>query len=284
MSKLDSNHTVIFTHIPKTAGTTLFHIIERHYKSKNVYAIWEDGPLEAFKGLSDARKAGIRLLRGHVGFGMHRYLPNPSSYLTILREPIERTLSYYSHICRVPSHYCHDIVVSNQMSLLDFLESKCDPMASNAQTRLLSGLETGQEVEFGKCSNETLEAAKANLRESFAVVGLAEEFDATLLLLKEAFGWHRLLYHQQNISIDRLGTENLTQATRNAILRCNGLDIKLYQYAKALFQEQIRQQGPAFARQVHQFRLLNQWLNPLIRVRWEAENQVKHLCRKLKSP
>jgi hypothetical protein len=76
------NHsqTVIFVHTPKTAGTTLYRILERNYSQKNIYTVWKDGTIDEFKQLDAERKAQIRLLRGHAGYGMHAYLPGPCAY------------------------------------------------------------------------------------------------------------------------------------------------------------------------------------------------------------
>lgn len=71
---------LIFVHIPKAAGTTLNHIIEAHYTPENSFAtsmtrLHPNGSLEAFEALSDAERARIRLLNGHMGFGLHEQLP-----------------------------------------------------------------------------------------------------------------------------------------------------------------------------------------------------------------
>ena len=158
--------TVIFVHTPKTAGMTLYRILERNYSKKSIYTVWKDGSIDEFKQLSAERQDQIRLLRGHAGYGMHAYLPGPCAYFTLLRDPIKRTISYYHYVRRVPLHYCHDLVNAQQMSLLDFVTSGCDPMADNAHTRLLCGLESGQEVRAGDCTNQMLETAKHNLAQT----------------------------------------------------------------------------------------------------------------------
>ncbi|HDN79553.1 MAG TPA: hypothetical protein ENG33_03685 [Chloroflexi bacterium] len=270
------NKTVIFVHIPKTGGTTLYHIIDQNYQRGSIYTLWKDGSIEDFKGLSDARKGEIRMLRGHQGYGLHRFLPQPSVYITVLREPIERVISYYHFIFirRTPHHYCHNLVVSNDMSLKEFIESEADAMVDNAQTRLLSGMmETGHEFGFGKCPREALEAAKRNLRENFVVVGLTEEFDKTLILLKRALGWRKLFYARQNISFNRPRKEDLPQETLEAIIQANELDIELYRYARELFEERVRKEGPSFAEEVARFQRLNRQLSPFTHIYWELRKR-----------
>jgi hypothetical protein len=277
-----TQQTVIFLHIPRTAGTTLNRIIDRHYRKDFIYTLWIDGSLDVFKELNSTRRSEIRVLRGHAGFGLHKFVPGTAAYFTILRNPIERAISYYYFIRRTPHHYCYDLATSDDMDLKGFLESKADPMADNAQTRLIAGLETGQEIGFGECTEELLEAAKRNLRENISVVGLTEEFDTTLLLLRKAFGWQRLFYARQNVSVNRPPKRALSQATLHAITDTNTLDLKLYQYAQELFKEQVRQQEASFANEVAAFQAANQRLSPLTRVIWEARKvSIRASVRKL---
>jgi hypothetical protein len=280
-NKTTPEQTVIFVHIPKAAGTTLDYIINRNLPQQSIYTMLKDSSLDDFKNLSDLRKSQIRLVRGHIGFGLHRFLPKPCAYFTLLREPIERTISYYYYIRCATDHWWHDRVNAENMSLFDFINLRLDASADNGQTRLLSGLETGYEVEFGKCDRQMLEAAKINLREHFTVVGLVEEFDATLLLLQRGFGWRKLAYVKQNVSTNRPKRREIPQATLDAIARVNSLDAELYEYAKTLFEEQVRQHGASFAREVRDFQIANRRLNPFIRLYWEARKvSVRSMVRK----
>ena len=52
--------------------------------------------------------------------------------------------------------------------------------------------------------------------------------------------------------------ENISKDAIAAIERYNELDIELYRYAKEIFEEHIRQQPPAFERELKRFRFLNE--------------------------
>jgi hypothetical protein len=254
-NQTQSEQTVIFVHIPATAGTTLDYIIKQNLPRGSVYTISEDGTFDDFKNLDHSRKSQIRLLHGHVGYGVHKYLPEPCAYITLLRDPIDRVISYYYFVRRTPEHYLYDQGYAKNMSLLDFVNLESDVLVDNCQTRLLSGLETGWEVGFGQCTGEILETAKRNLREHVAVVGLTEEFDTTLVLLKRAFGWRRLAYFGHNISTDRPARGEIPQVALDAIARVNSLDVELYEYARALFEERIRRQGVSLVLDVKSFQI-----------------------------
>lgn len=91
MTREDSTarQTVIFLHLPRTAGTTLHRIIERQVRPEGIFSIgWtEQESVQAYRELSQARKAEIRMVRGHMAFGLHEFVPGPSTYFTLLRDP-----------------------------------------------------------------------------------------------------------------------------------------------------------------------------------------------------
>jgi hypothetical protein len=268
--KTPSEQAVIFVHIFRTAGTTLYRVIDRNFSHGSIFTFPVDGTVEDLKKLGDSDKHKIRVIRGHLGFGLHESLPQPCAYLTLLRDPVERTVSYYCFIRRTPDHYCYHLIHDNQMSLEDFIKCRQDIMLDNVQTRFLSGLETGHEVGFGQCTRDMLETAKRNLREHFAVVGLTEEFDSTLVLLKRTFGWRRLAYVKHNVTQNRPEGHEISPTTLDAVAEVNALDTELYAYAKTLFEEQVRQQGASFVQEVRKFQIANRRLRPFMDLYWQA--------------
>ncbi len=258
----------IFLHINKTAGTTLYYILDQHFPRQTRYTIGFDGSFDDFKNLSAARRSNLRLLRGHIGYGVHQYLPQPAQYFTFLREPIGRTISYYQFVRRTPQHYCYDQLTVRKMSLTDFIDSQIDRMTDNAHTRLLCGLETGQEVPFGECTQDMLATAKQNLKTNIVLIGLTEKFDATLLLLKRTFGWRNLYYAPQNVSPGEFTLDRLPSATVQTLRQVNELDIELYQYAAELFEQQVQHYGDTFAADLQEFQMNNRRWAPLYKLMW----------------
>ena len=97
MTNAQPPHTIIFLHIPKTAGTTLHHIINRQYRQRQLYVYdnSREDALDAFINLSPQTKASLKLIRGHLSYGLHEHLPGTHSYFTFLRDPVDRVLSHY---------------------------------------------------------------------------------------------------------------------------------------------------------------------------------------------
>src|SRR4030067_55468 len=163
------------------------------------------------------------------------------------------------YIFQIQSQFLKLILSAHCLSqaLSRFVQNGITLETDNEQTRLVSGIDS----EFGKCTSEMLEAAKENLKKYFTVVGLSEYFDETVLLMKLAFGWKlpiRLslkkivsgtsspFYERTNVSINRVRRDELSEDDLSAINKFNELDIQLYEYAKELCHEQIKQYGSSF--------------------------------------
>lgn len=262
MINLDPNDSkqksLIFLHIPKAAGSTLHRIIARQYASDSIYSI--DGlrvheSIAEFKQLPEAKRSEIKVLKGHMRFGLHEYLPQPSTYITILRDPVERIISHYYYVLRSPEHYLYEQVTSRNMSLKDYICSGITKELNNSQTRLLCTKAALETYEQG--SKEILESAKKNLQEEFAVVGLAERFDETLILLKRKFKWNLPFYIKANTTKDRPLKNDISQETLKIIEKYNELDVELFEFVSKKFQAVITQSGSLFEMELKQLQLVN---------------------------
>lgn len=263
---------IIFIHIPKAAGTTLKHIIERQYRRSEIFSIREKlagKSLEEFRQLPDEVKRPLKIVKGHINFGVHDALPQASTYITVIRDPIERICSHYYYVLRMANHYLHDQVVAQQMSLKDYVCSGISLELDNCQTRVLASGEAGG-VPFGECSTETLELAKQHLQEHFAVVGIAERFDETLVLLKELFGWSMPFYARLNVTQNRPKLRSLPDADLAAIRQQNQIDLELYRFANQLLDEQIQQHVKFFKLKLYTFKILNRLYNLKIQFQQRA--------------
>ena len=134
--------TVIFLHLPKAAGTTLKDILRRQYQPNEVYEL--DGTQfiqaqEDFKQLDQAEKAKIKILMGHMYFGLHQFLDSPATYITMLREPIDRVISYYYFVKKLSSHEDYELIKAKNITLKEYCQMGRENMC-NGQTRFLAGI------------------------------------------------------------------------------------------------------------------------------------------------
>ena len=259
----ESEKSVIFLHIPKVGGTTVNKIINRQYKPNTIYRVRDDDSrhkriqdcVDEFKVLPSSEKEKIKVVMGHMGFGLHNFLPQPSVYITLLRDPVERTISYYYYVLRRPNHYLYQKVTSEKMSLKDCIHAGISIELDNSQTRIIAATKGDSDslIPFGQCNVEMLERAKKNLQEYFIGVGLVESFDKSLLLFKKLLNWNNIFYIKRNVTKNRPLKSDFSQETLNLIQKQNEFDLELYRYAAELFNEQVAQQGLSFEKELQKF-------------------------------
>lgn len=233
-----SRPTLIFLHIPKTAGTTLNRIIERQYSPFSIYTINPyriKASLERLKQLPEKRRRRLRVVRGHLPYGIHKSLPQEVAYVTLLREPAARVLSAYHFVLRRPLHPLHRRLTRERLEVDDCL--RLFPQFRNLQCRAISGL-----GDAAPCDERLLDVAKANLTKSFGVVGFCERFEESLILISSTFGWKLSFYENRRVA----KSHPLVEPRLEALIReHNSLDEELYEFAKTLFEEALRQNAEA---------------------------------------
>src|SRR5690606_10316613 len=111
---------------------------------------------------------------------------NPCRYFTMLRDPVERVLSWYSYVREYTPHHLRQRVLTGgagggEMSLAQCLREGISVELDNHMVRTLAG-QRHVHVPFGCATREMLEEARANLA-TFSAVGISERFDESLALI-----------------------------------------------------------------------------------------------------
>ncbi|WP_273847760.1 sulfotransferase family 2 domain-containing protein [Halalkalibacter alkalisediminis] len=222
---MQRNKILIHLHTPKTAGTTLRKIITNNYhnSSYNVY-LDESKRKERLRSLS---KKNVSCIQGHFPFGIHKYLSKPCTYITMLRNPIDRVISEYYFIRRGTRHRLHQEVM--KLSLEQYLRR---PESMNVQTRYISGAR-------GPLTRQHLEIAKKNIQKYFSIVGITEMFNESLFLMKNKFGWQNTSYEKENVTKARPSLNQISKTTLTELEKQNKLDIELYLFAKRLLEQKL---------------------------------------------
>ena len=233
--------TTIYIHIQKTGGTTLRSILrhqyDRRYGGNELYNL-ED--IEKHFGQLITKDGRRKVVSGHMAFGAHQRVEGDTRYITMLRNPVERVLSYYYYLIERGNKSCR-YIKENELDVAGYVrDGLCwqgIPHTNNLQTRLLSG--AGNTVPIGECTEEMLEQAKQNVEERFAVVGFTEAFDTSILLMRRELGWGLPTYWYQNKTSSRPRKDDLPASTVDVIKKYNDLDSKLYAFCKERFQRKV---------------------------------------------
>ncbi len=255
------NTTVLFEHIPKTAGTTFQKILYSHYSPDRIFKIYP-GPhrenvkkyIEDFINMSSEEREGFDLILGHGAFQVYECVVGNCIGITVLRDPIERVISHYYFVRRRPIH--EDFEKAKNMDLCEYAMSLKEELENN-YTRRFSRL-TNDEV--NKNPERALSLAKQNLKEYFSVIGLTERFDETILLIMRKLGWNQLpFYLNANVTSNRLKQNDIPEDTLQVIREITKLDIELYNCVSQWFQETIEAEGVTFSNNLKYFVQMNKY-------------------------
>jgi Sulfotransferase family len=191
-----------FYHIPKTAGLSTWQLLERSYPKEKICPgrMWEDIitlPMEVLDGYD--------VFRGHFLAYLEPYLGRILDTFTILRDPVERTISHYYHVQRSPDHPFHFIAQS--LTLAQFcVDSRTRQMVQNYQSRYLACLPWKNPRELAKSmtqedfaayrlqlaldpasddthSSEELYQAAVQRLKGFLAVGISDQLQDSLALI-----------------------------------------------------------------------------------------------------
>jgi hypothetical protein len=214
---------LVFTHIEKTAGTSLKFIFRNTFGLKHCDSLKNKKNIFTQKDLIHAKKIfpDIKCISGHNLFEPTKYLEDDNMFfLTILRNPIVRTASFYQDFC---------LRGSTKMDFDEWIEDKAK---HNMQTKRIAG-------------EEDVEKAKKILRDSYSFVGLTERFDDSLKLLSVVCPEPLNLKYKKKLIATNNEIKNQlisTDSTLKKLQDANKLDIDLYNYVfEELFPQRLKE-------------------------------------------
>jgi hypothetical protein len=225
-----------FVHVQKTAGTSLLIRLANQFPESAIYPDDSDGdkfgemPQFDIPQLLDrwaVRAPQIRVVTGHFPLCTTELLGGGFTTFTVLREPVERTLSYLRHHRKY-------IKESRKSSLEDIYADplRFDGLVHNHMVKMFSlrvDEMTGGAMTAVRFTQEHLERAKVGLA-GVDVVGLQEQFDDFCAELEQRFGWDL----GEPVVANHTEPADASDELRERIVHDNALDVELYEYARRL--------------------------------------------------
>jgi exonuclease VII small subunit len=248
-----------FIHLPRTGGTAVQHHLEAIAGRANVARVGL--PSNFLEQLDDLRSSPIVV--GHFFYPVLRLIQG-AAVATVVRDPVERSISVWEHARWHPSHPDQRLRASREIhSIDDFAE---DPylggQVRNNQTRFLgaewdleaivAALESGAmalqeavdllaEAGFAPADTVMLERAKRRL-ERMLVVGVTEELSGFVRVLDSRMGFVSgvALTPVNAAPPEFVAHRGATydDATRQRLAELNSLDAELYMLARKLWEAQ----------------------------------------------
>ena len=235
-----------FYHIPKTAGMTSWQMLEWLYPEEKICPgrMWEDiinVPLPVLQT--------FEAFRGHFLAYLEPYLDRKLTTFTILRNPVERTISHFCHVQRSAEHPFYD--EARTLTLAEFCtHPRTRHMVQDYQSRYLACLGQKCPRELARTMTnhdfagyklqlaldplpdefppgpELYRAAHNRLR-SFVAVGITERLRESFRLIARKLGApNPPEFDRRNIAPNRItGVDNRTM---QIIFRCTEVDHALY--------------------------------------------------------
>jgi len=267
-----------FIHLMKTAGTSFAFQLQQQFQPHEVYPARgfdrrDDTDIAGYVSisrllrLSPDRRAEILIYTGHFPFVASQLLNEDLATLTMLRDPVERTISVLKHFKRRSRRYHAyplERIYDDPFVFAHFVE--------NHQTRMFSVTPEDEPEAFGSTMSywataamlglgnpnydpetqdavdreRAIAAAKASAvdeprfelaKQQLAkvdVIGFSEQYDAFIEDLRRRFGWWPSgldTRAKANISAEKWEEP---KSLRARIVADNPFDIELYEYAKEL--------------------------------------------------
>ncbi|USN99796.1 MAG: sulfotransferase family 2 domain-containing protein [Phycisphaeraceae bacterium] len=220
---------ILFLHLPKAAGTTLKSIIERVYGSDRVAFLKAPrGEVEAFGARPVEERTAYDAVAGHMTWGDVPIVPG-AHVITMLRDPIERLLSWFHYQQTNPNAKLHDAFAG--LSFEDAVRRSIFPGQYNQMTDRLRDPDVADAA-------GAVASARKNLA-SCAAFGLSERFAESVAHFGRVLRWPETEWSDLNVSEGRPRAGDLDRAILAHLRRACGPDYELYDFARRLFDQRV---------------------------------------------
>ena len=229
---------IVSIHISKTAGMSFGQALRASLKDRLLsdYGDWAGFNSPEAIAHRAARAIAMRTRRDellrqfdaiHGHFHANKYLDlfPQTDFVAFFRDPYQQAVSNYCFLRSNPQfaeqHPAVKTFHEEKMTIFDYLNWE---YARNPQTTFLAGVPV----------------------ESFAMVGLSEEFERSVAFFNLRFGLDLSSEFAININPERQGRSyEIDHDVRKAVDRSRGADLDLYRRAREIFAKQIRRLGPS---------------------------------------
>lgn len=218
-----------FCHLQKTAGSSLLRRLRRQFARDRIYPEPVDDVASVISVPRLVQRwqetgGAIDLIAGHFPLCTRHLLDAEFSTFTILREPVERTLSLIRHHRkRTPASRdkTDEEIYANQFRFHGLIHNHMVKMLSLTTSEMTNGMLT--RVDF---TPDRLARAKEQLAH-VDVFGLQEHFENFCAELHDRFGFEL----GPPVFWNRTTPAPVSRSFRDRIAEDNALDVELYEWA-----------------------------------------------------
>ncbi|XP_038642688.1 LOW QUALITY PROTEIN: galactose-3-O-sulfotransferase 2-like [Scyliorhinus canicula] len=245
---------VVFLKTHKTASSTVLNILYRYGESRNLtFALPMHDHLgypqrfraEFVRDFATNRDKEHHIICNHMRFNLpevRRVMPNGSFYFSIVRNPVRLAESSFAYYHSVSPAF-------KRAASLDEFVSHADSYYRSQElnshyTRNLMWFDFGYDSNAMAVPGFNVSTALGELERTFDLILVAEHFDESMVLLREALCWELedVVYFKLNArSGASVSSLNATAADR--VRAWNRLDWELYRHFNASFWQRVATYG-----------------------------------------
>ncbi|MEM7422985.1 MAG: sulfotransferase family 2 domain-containing protein [Pseudomonadota bacterium] len=223
-----TDHVLLHTHIPKTAGSSLSAGLQAIVGGVNAMdlRLMRNVPLD---DMNAEDLAGLSLVSGHFAYGVHKRFRRVPLYFAAVREPVERAVSNYRFLLEHRDHEDHRTVATLDFAdAYDALARKNGVRSRNAQARVIMGGAVGP-IDRNSLFRQVDDVY-------FLIIPQAE-MNRTLNALRAAFGvpWNRPM----RMNVSKGLPVHVSSELRARIRRDNDVDAYLYEHVVRAFDTRL---------------------------------------------
>lgn len=230
---LHEDDILIHLHIPKTGGVSLTKTLQKQFELGKCI----NNPHISLPELTHTALAPYKLISGHFTYNIQDVISGNPIFVTMLRHPIDRIISFYHFVRSKPNNNFY--FIANQTSFEEFIEFDNIAIEWHVQNQMTAML-CGYDFRSQRPTEDDLLLAKERLKQ-MPFLGLTEFFEESMRLLHYTFQWgHDFQVLHKNATVMRPSRQQISDVTTRRILDDNQLDLELYNYALSLFHQRLQ--------------------------------------------
>ena len=230
---------LIFTHIPRTGGTTLRAILSKYIKSH----IYIDS-FSNFSFMNDEELNSYTFIATHCGYGIFNRINKPHKKVVILRDPIDRVVSHYYYLKNLEDNISYSSYYAKTLSLKQFVETENPAIQvgiHNAQTwHLVKDKSLYFRNRYKEISDKDLLEMAIDHLSQYDFVGFTDSLATILDKIGVEYGWAEVSQDLPSMrKSERPDTSDISDSIQNSIRDRESLDLLLYKRAKQIVRGQF---------------------------------------------